>query len=285
MLCCVQGPNPCRQSHRTLRPCDSSQCRWKESKPLGKGRNDSDTGRSLNQQGFTIVEHLSAPVILGCDFLTKHGFLLNFASGTFHAQNTSSLKGELSDPKPSKSCNMLVFDDELPQAVPCRKEGIELDMSKEFHPSLQPVLMEHKDLFKSELGQTDVAKHVIDTGDARPIKVPPHPVPFHYTDRIHKQLQEMADAGIIRPSDSPWCAPAVYVPKDNGEIRICADYVQLNNVTRGDSYPVPRAERPQQKLANKRKSAYWKFPMSEESIDKTASALDLDMGSCQCRMD
>ena len=43
------------------------------------------------------------------------------------------------------------------------------------------------------------------------------------------------------------------------------------------SYPVPRADGPQQKLANKRvfskmdlKSAYWQFPMHEESIEKTA---------------
>ena len=87
----------------------------------------------------------------------------------------------------------------------------------------------------------------------------------------------MAQEGIIRPSNSPWCAPAVYVPKSNGEIRICVDFVQLNKVTKKDSYPVPRADGPQLKLANKKvfskidlKSAYWQFPMSEQSIEKTA---------------
>lgn len=87
----------------------------------------------------------------------------------------------------------------------------------------------------------------------------------------------MASEGIIRPSSSPWCAPAVYVPKTNGELRICVDYVQLNRVTKKDSYPVPRADGPQLKLASKRvfskldlRSAYWQFPMKEESIEKTA---------------
>ena len=89
----------------------------------------------------------------------------------------------------------------------------------------------------------------------------------------------MAKNGIIQPSNSPWCAPAVYVPNENGEIRICVDYVQLNRVTKKNSYPVPRADGPQQKLAGKcvfskldlrSAHAYWQFPMQKESIEKTA---------------
>ena len=66
-------------------------------------------------------------------------------------------------------------------------------------------------------------------------------------------------------------------PKPSGEIRICIDYVQLNSVTKKDSYPVPCAEGPQQKLAGKKvfskldlHSAYWQFPMEPQSVEKTA---------------
>ena len=52
-------------------------------------------------------------------------------------------------------------------------------------------------------------EHFIDTGNAIPVKVPPRPIPFHYTERVTKQLEDMAKEGIIRPSNSPWCAPAV----------------------------------------------------------------------------
>ena len=69
----------------------------------------------------------------------------------------------------------------------------------------------------------------------------------------------------------------MYVPKANGEVTICVDFVQLNKVTKKDSYPVPRADRPQQKLANKKvfskidlKSAYWQFPLHKNFIEKTA---------------
>ena len=57
------------------------------------------------------------------------------------------------------------------------------------------------------------AEHFIDTGNATPVKVSPHPIPFHYTEQVIKQLKDMAEEGIIRPSNGPWCAPAVYVQK------------------------------------------------------------------------
>ena len=226
-------------------------------------------------QTFVVVENLSAPAILGCDFLTRHGLIMDFEKGTFHTQGQ---EGRLSL-KTTNSC-MLVLDEDCPQAMPfkdCTAGQAKFDMPKDSHPTLGPVLKEHEKLFQVQLGLTDVTEHVIDTGDAPPVKVPARPIPFHYRDIVHDQLLEMAKDGIIRPSNSPWSAPAVYVPKNNGEVRICVDYVQLNKSTKKDSYPVPRADGPQQKLAHKKvfskidlRSAYWQFPMSETSIEKTA---------------
>ena len=136
-------------------------------------------------------------------------------------------------------------------------------MPSDVHPNLTPVLEEFKALFSQQIGKTNVAEHTIDTGDAVPIKIPPRQIPFHLADKVHAQLDDMVKEGIIRPSTSPWCTPAVYVPKSSGEIRICVDFVQLNKVTKKDSYLVPRSEGPQQKLAGKKvfskldlKSAY-----------------------------
>ena len=67
---------------------------------------------------------------------------------------------------------------------------------------------------------------------------------FHFAEHVHKQLEDMASEGIIRPSNSPWCAPAVYTPKNNSEIHICVDFVQLNKVSKKDAYPVPRSTEP-----------------------------------------
>jgi len=190
---------------------------------------------------FIVVDHLSVPAILGCDFLRfQHGFVLNFESGIFHRASCprQALPLHVSE---LRSCNNVTIDEDCPQAIPvrCDENNVQCEMPTDVHPSLKPVVQEFEVLFSKQLGQTNVTQHMIDTGEAAPIKVPPRQIPFHYAERVHAQLQDMAREGIIRPSTSPWCAPAVYVPKSTGEVRICVDFVKLNQVTKKDSYPVP----------------------------------------------
>ena len=234
--------------------------------------------RSLtSHHTFVVAERLSAPTILGCDFLTRRGLVIDFENGTFHNGASVVRKGKL--PTSTNSC-MLVLDEDYPQAMPFKDTSTspaEFDNPSDYHLALGPVLKEHESLFKLYLGRPHIAEHAIDMGNAPPVKVPPCPISFQYQYCVHNQLQEMATEGIIWLSNSPWCALVVYVPKDNREIRICVDYVQLNKSMKKDSYPVPRADGPQQKLAHKRvvsklnlRSAYWQFPMCETSIEKIA---------------
>ena len=228
---------------------------------------------------FMVLDTLSTPVILGCDFLIKHNLVLDFSQQAVYQTDNPSFRVDI-PPVRVSSCNALTLDDELPQAIPTAVKNTgttPVDMPKDVHPDLIHIINDHKQLFSTQLGKTTTIEHVIDTGEAAPIKVSPRPIPFHFTERVHAQLQEMAKDGIIQPSNSPWCAPAVYVPKENGEIRICVDFVQLNRITKKNSYPVPRADGPQQKLAGKGvfskidlRSAYRQFPMQKDSMEKTA---------------
>jgi len=65
-------------------------------------------------------------------------------------------------------------------------------MPTDNHPAVGQVLQEHAAIFKQDLGHTTIIDHVIDTGNSHPIKVPPRPIPFHYAERVHQQLQDMA---------------------------------------------------------------------------------------------
>ena len=50
-------------------------------------------------------------------------------------------------------------------------------------------------------------------------------------------LEEMQQQGVIEPSHSPW---ALLEHKNDGSLWFCVDYHNLNNITRKDSYPLPR---------------------------------------------
>ena len=65
----------------------------------------------------------------------------------------------------------------------------------------------------------------INTKWASPVRVPPRRIPQHYKQEVERQINEMLKQGIIRESSSPWLAPCVYVPKKNGELRICVLYL------------------------------------------------------------
>ena len=65
-------------------------------------------------------------------------------------------------------------------------------------------------------------------------------MPLSELVELKKQLDEMLQKGYIRPSSSPWGAPAIFVGKKDGSLRMCVDYRALNDVTIKNKYPLPR---------------------------------------------
>ena len=90
-----------------------------------------------------------------------------------------------------------------------------------------------------DLGRTHLTLHQIDTGEARPVKLPPRRVPLHLQNEVSDHLKQMLENDIVQPSHSPWAAPVVLVRKRDGSLRFCVDYRKLNDLTRKDAYPLP----------------------------------------------
>ena len=86
------------------------------------------------------------------------------------------------------------MDDECPQAIPsaCKNTNLsKVDMPTDVHPAIKTVLQEFKSLFSRELGKIKATEHTIDTSEALPNKIPPRPIPFHYAEQVHQQIQKM----------------------------------------------------------------------------------------------
>ncbi|KAJ8360626.1 hypothetical protein SKAU_G00171510 [Synaphobranchus kaupii] len=64
--------------------------------------------------------------------------------------------------------------------------------------------------------QTELVQHTINTDTAQPIHLRPHRMSPAKRLVAEEKVKEMAAAGVIEPSDSPWAAPAVLVQKKSG---------------------------------------------------------------------
>ncbi|GBG73319.1 hypothetical protein CBR_g13038 [Chara braunii] len=58
-------------------------------------------------------------------------------------------------------------------------------------------------------------------------------------EELRKQLDELLEKGWIRPSSSPFGAPVLFVPKKEGELRMCIDYRGLNAIIVKNTEPLP----------------------------------------------
>ena len=98
----------------------------------------------------------------------------------------------------------------------------------------------------------------------------------------------MLDAGVIGPSNSPWCNAVVLVRKKDGSLRFCIDFRKLNSLSVKDSHPLPHICETLESLTGAAhystfdmNSGFWEVPMDEESKQYTAFTLG-SLGLYKC---
>ena len=135
-------------------------------------------------------------------------------------------------------------------------------------------LHDHCELFSidGELGHTSVMEHAIPT-----VHLQPRRVPYNRLPEIERFVNEGLATGVIRPSKSPWTSPLVLVKKEDSSTRFCVDFRRLNDVTVGDSFPVPRIDDSLRALGGAQifstidlTKGYWQVPVREDDKQKTA---------------
>ena len=155
------------------------------------------------------------------------------------------------------------------------------------------LLWEYHDIFsleKHDMGHTKVTKHkiVLKDPDTPPFKERFHRIPPPQVDEVREHLKLMLDAGVVRPSNSPWCNAVVLVRKKDGSLHFCIDFRRLNTLTVKDSNPLPHICETLESLAGAAhystfdlNSGFWQVPMDEESKQYTAFTLG-SMGLYEC---
>jgi hypothetical protein len=90
----------------------------------------------------------------------------------------------------------------------------------------------------------DVIQHAIPLVEgAKPFRQKLRHINPKLAGQIQKELQKMVDAGIIAPIRySSWMSNLVVVQKKTGDIRLCVDFRNLNQLSLKDNYPLPNME-------------------------------------------
>lgn len=146
---------------------------------------------------------------------------------------------------------------------------------------LKGILKEYADIFPDELpvGLPPVHKghqFKIDLEDG----VPPVHRPLYKLSPLElteakKQIEMLLKHQFIRPSESPYGAPILFIPKKDGGLWFCVDYHWLNKKTIRNQYPLPLLEELFDRLGGSKvfskidlKSGYWKIAVREGDVQK-----------------
>lgn len=109
-------------------------------------------------------------------------------------------------------------------------------------------MVNYQDVFfiqEDHLTVTNAAVHEIETTTNVSIIKRQYRFPEKTKIQINKEIKEIEQRGIIRPSKSSWNAPVLCIPKKdldaegNKKYRIVVDFRALNLITKPFVYPIP----------------------------------------------
>lgn len=152
--------------------------------------------------------------------------------------------------------------------------------SEEQRGHLKQLVEKNADIFSQhpmDFGHTKTMQHEIPLIDPKPFRLPYRKIPPSQWQDVRKLLKDMEEAGVIRPSKSPYASPIVVVVKKDGSLRICVDYRRLNSCSTRDAFPLPRIEDALEALGQAKyfstldlTSGYWQVEVAEHDKHKTA---------------
>ena len=239
------------------------------------------------KQSFLVLNSSVPTVILGRDFLRKfhstefdwENYLIRLGADWITSEATilggkpltraEAITATILRPDPHR---VLKYDEQSWNINP------ELEPNQK--TELVKLLQSYSDVFAVDTKNpetTHTARHVIETGNAQPVRAKNIRVSPQTEREIKMQVDQMLRNGIIRASASPWASRVILVRKKDGSLRFAVDYRGLNDVTKKDSYPLPEVKDILDRLDGCQfystldgASAYWSIPIKEADREKTS---------------
>ena len=122
------------------------------------------------------------------------------------------------------------------------------------------------------MGCTSAVEYEICIENGEPFKERFQHIPPPLLEEVHTSLRDMLEAGVICPSQSPWCNAVVLVQKKDGTLHFCVNFRCLNAWTKKDLYPLPHIQEALESMAGLAhfssmdfKSGFWLIKMALES--------------------
>ncbi|GBG59009.1 hypothetical protein CBR_g24357 [Chara braunii] len=156
----------------------------------------------------------------------------------------------------------------------------------DLEPAVRDLIREYHDVFPSSFSYAgippmrDVEHSIQLVPDYHVHHQAPYRLSIPEATELKRQLKELLRLGFIKPSNSPWGAPLLFVRKADGTLRLCIDYRGLNRYTVKNSYPMPRSDELFDCLAGNRfftkidlRSGYHQIRIAAADQPKTAFRL------------
>lgn len=162
-------------------------------------------------------------------------------------------------------------------------------LNKEQNWQLNSIIKNCPNLFSEpneKLTYTTTVRGEIRTTTNNPVYSKTYPYPMALKNEVERQVNELLEDGIIRPSKSPYNSPVWIVPKKldaSGErkFRMVIDYRKLNAITIPDKYPIPEINEVLANLGKNKwftiidlKSGFHQIPLRNSDIEKTAFSIN-----------